>query len=639
MLGSLPARGQARRYGGVGDDSSTATASEAESLEEPAPPAPAAAAWRRCALALGATLVAAALLRARWQSAQVGVPVAMMELAGESPQDCRVLEVGGRHYHVCRHRGCDNWRSLALTPNSSEVADLESCLDLCRGSALCGAANFQPDSCPGGQGIGAGACQLFKDGCAFGHNDCWDYYLPTTAVARMDMDPNTPSSTLNTAAKREDRYLDVKDKEKFHKGDWIYIVNQAVAPFESEEAQVESTSGGTLKLDRRVENYIYPAGSLVSVVPPIVPTAAPTPEPTAEPTGEPTPMPTTPAPTPAPTPLRAEVSMLIQAAHIGVQNLYVANPGHFQVGDIVEISSKSFRDLCNVTGVFEETLECKKGIEHAYPIGSPVVFIPLEGSPDADQPTHAPTEGSGVLLLGHARLTSNHPAGADRLYLSDNADFPDNCIIVLVNPSMQMVGRHLVKPGGATHRTVTITPVLGRDWPTGTTAAVVSSFTSATFLEADAAPSYDGTVAVQVAAATVFDVHDIVMVGSDDHAYAERREIINIEVNKTGEFLKLAPSGSEVSTRIKAYKAGTFLTNAQAQTILMAPAEKGDKHLQVDTDLFVEAGNEVQIDSGTGYSERAVVVTSGMTMVMEGKLTHSFPAGTAVTAVPPEEED
>ncbi|CAK0887295.1 unnamed protein product, partial [Prorocentrum cordatum] len=74
----------------------------------------------------------------------------------------------------------------------------------------------------------------------------------------------------------------------------------------------------------------------------------------------------------------------------------------------------------------------------------------------------------------------------------------------------------------------------------------------------------------------------------------------------------------------------------QAQTILMAPAEAGDKHLQVDTSLFVEVGDEVQIDSGSGYSEKATVKESEqkMVLVLDQGLQHSYPAGSAVTTLP-----
>jgi hypothetical protein len=342
--------------------------------------------------------------------------------------------------------------------------------------------------------------------------------------------------------------------------------------------------------------------------------------------------------------MRAAATVLSQACHIGQHTLYVLHTGDFKEGDIVSVSSESFRDTCNITFVGEDTLECSNEMHHAYDHGAPVILTPLElETEDATQPTQAPTVGSEPLAVGHAKLTSFHQAGADRLYLDNITDFPDNCIIVLVNPSMQMVGRHLVKPGGSTHRTVEITPVLVRDWPTGTVAAVVSSFTSSTYLQADATPTEDeGTISLtlKVASATVFDVHDVVMVGSDDHAYAERREVTKITVDHTGDYLFLGPSDAETTVG-KSYKAGTFVTNAQAQTILIAPAPVGATELQVDTNIFVKAGDEVNIDSGTGYSERATVATSEnyMSLVLEKGLLKSYPAGTAVTTLPQEDDD
>merc|ERR1740121_2110477 len=79
----------------------------------------------------------------------------------------------------------------------------------------------------------------------------------------------------------------------------------------------------------------------------------------------------------------------------------------------------------------------------------------------------------------------------------------------------------------------------------------------------------------------------------------------------------------------------------QAQTILIAPAPSGATELQVDTNMFVKAGDEVNIDSGTGYSERATVATSEnyMSLVLEKGLLKSYPAGTAVTTLPQDDDD
>ncbi|CAK0794132.1 unnamed protein product [Prorocentrum cordatum] len=82
---------------------------------------------------------------------------------------------------IAEKTGCANWHSSSLEVDFRSDAD--SCVDLCRQTRGCLAANFQIDKCDGHrreERSGVGACYLMNEPCIEGPNDCWNVYTLTS---------------------------------------------------------------------------------------------------------------------------------------------------------------------------------------------------------------------------------------------------------------------------------------------------------------------------------------------------------------------------------------------------------------------------------------------------------------------------
>jgi hypothetical protein len=134
------------------------------------------------------------------------------------PQSCKVvknrcwdLEVSpgptGRVLNASR-TGCKNWASIKLGDAIQGKNEYE-CMDLCTKDKSCKQYNYQVSACPSGQGVAAGACYLFKEGCEPLKNDCWDLWdkpNDATVSAKISgsftMKTSAPADAAEDAAKK-----------------------------------------------------------------------------------------------------------------------------------------------------------------------------------------------------------------------------------------------------------------------------------------------------------------------------------------------------------------------------------------------------------------------------------------------------
>ncbi|CAK0862985.1 unnamed protein product [Prorocentrum cordatum] len=85
--------------------------------------------------------------------------------------------VGVGNSIIAENTGCINWHSSSLEVEF--LSDADSCVDLCRKTPGCLAANYQIDKCDGHrreEWSGVGACYLMNEQCIEGPNDCWNVY-------------------------------------------------------------------------------------------------------------------------------------------------------------------------------------------------------------------------------------------------------------------------------------------------------------------------------------------------------------------------------------------------------------------------------------------------------------------------------
>jgi len=115
-----------------------------------------------------AALVAIAFMRGPIPTQMVGVASV---IRGTS------LASGVGKSAIVEKTGCNNWHTSSL--KSSTTGDADECVDLCRQTPGCVAANFQENECPkhpADMKLGKGACYLMNEDCIEGPNECWTVY-------------------------------------------------------------------------------------------------------------------------------------------------------------------------------------------------------------------------------------------------------------------------------------------------------------------------------------------------------------------------------------------------------------------------------------------------------------------------------